>query len=131
VPYDLLGWCYEAKGDLTGAIAEFQKARAIEPVIADPLASLGRAYALQKRYPEARKVIDQLKELSIRNHVPPYNLAWIYAALGEKDQALAMLDKAYDERSWYIVLLAVDPKFENLRSDPRFADLVRRVGLPQ
>jgi tetratricopeptide (TPR) repeat protein len=131
VTYDLLGWCYETKGDLTGAIAEFQKARSIEPVIAEPLASLGQAYALQKRDPEARKVLDQLKELANRNHVPPYNVAWIYAALGEKDQALAMLEKAYDERSWYIVLLAVDPKFDSLRSDPRFTDLVRRVGLPQ
>jgi TolB-like protein/DNA-binding winged helix-turn-helix (wHTH) protein/tetratricopeptide (TPR) repeat protein len=129
--HDLLGWCYEAKGDLTGAIAEFEKARSIEPAIAEPLASLGRAYALQKRHPEVRKVLGQLKELSNRNYVPPYNVAWIYAALGEKDHALAMLEKAYDERSWYIVLLAVDPKVDNLRSDPRFANLVRRVGLPQ
>jgi TolB-like protein/Flp pilus assembly protein TadD len=131
VPHVLLGWCYEAKGDFTSAIAEFQKARAIEPTIAEPLASLGRSYALQKSYPEARKVLDQLKQLSNHNHVPPYNVAWIYAALGEKDRALTMLEKAYDERSWYIVLLAVDPKFDNLRSDPRFANLVRRVGLPQ
>jgi eukaryotic-like serine/threonine-protein kinase len=131
VPHVLLGWCYEAKGDLTGAIAEFQKARAIEPTIAEPLACLGRGHALQKSYPEARKVLDQLKQLSNRNHVPPYNLAWIYAALGEKDQAFDMLEKAYEERSWYIVLLAVDPKLDTLRSDPRFANLVRRVGLPQ
>ncbi len=131
VPYELLGWCYEAKGDLTDAIAEFQRARAIEPVIAEPLASLGRSYALQKRYAEARKILEQLKELSNRNHVPPYNVAWIYAALGEKEQALAMLEKAYDERSWYVVQLAVDPKFENLRSDQRFQALQRKVGLPQ
>jgi tetratricopeptide (TPR) repeat protein len=131
IPYDLLGWCYEAKGNFSEAAAEYEKARGIEQTIAEPLASLGRAYALQKKVPEARKVLDQLRELSRRNHVPPYNVAWIYAALGEKDQALAMLGRAYDERSWYMVALAVDPKFDNLRSDPRFADLVRRVGLPQ
>ncbi len=129
--HELLGWAYEAKALLPQAIAEFQKARQIEPNIAEPLASLGRAYALSGRVEEARRVLAQLQELSDRIHVPPYNIATIYAALGEKDRAIAELEKAYQERSWYLVWLGLDPQLDNLRSDPRFQDLVRRVGLPQ
>ena len=92
------------------AIGEYQKARQIEGGIAEPLAALGRAYALEGKDREARKVLDQLKELSSHSYVPPYNVAMIYAALGQREEALAALDKAYEERSWYPVLLAVDPK---------------------
>ncbi|MGH9775488.1 MAG: protein kinase domain-containing protein [Candidatus Acidiferrales bacterium] len=129
--YDLLGWSYEEKGRLPEAIDAYQKARRIEGAIAEPLASLGRAYALNGETAEALKVLDELKEFSKHNHVPLYNVATIYSALGDKNQAMAELEKAYEERSWYILQLAVDPKLDNLRSDPRYQDLVRRAGLPQ
>jgi len=129
--HDLLGWAYEGKGKLPEAIAEFQKARQLETTIAEPLASLGRAYALTGKVDEARKVLTELNEVSKRNHVPPYYFATIFAALGDKDQAIASLEKAYQERSWYIDWLAVDPQLDNLRDDPRFQDLRRRAGLPQ
>jgi serine/threonine protein kinase/tetratricopeptide (TPR) repeat protein len=132
VSHDLLGWCYEVKGKLPEAIAEYQRAQQIVGgAIAEPLASLGRAYALQGKKREAQKAIADLREFSNRNHVTSYYFAMIYAGLGDKDQAIAALDKAYDQRSWYVVLLAVDPKVDNLRSDPRFKELVQRVGLPQ
>ncbi len=130
VSHDLLGWSYAEKRDLSKAVSEFQKARQMEPAIAEPLASLGRAYAMQGKRTEALKVLDELKAFSNHNRVPPYNVAMIYAALGDKDQTMAALEKAYEERSWYVVLLQVDPKFDNLRSDSRFQELVRRVGLP-
>src|SRR5438132_2787307 len=129
--HDLLGWAYEGKGELTEAVAEFQKARQLETIIAEPLASLGRAYALTGKADEARKVLSELNEASKRNHVPPYYFAAIFAALGDKDRAIASLEKAYQERSWYIDWLAVDPQLDNLRGDPHFQDLRRRVGLPQ
>jgi serine/threonine protein kinase/Flp pilus assembly protein TadD len=131
VTHDLLGWSYEEKRDFSRAIREYQKARQMEPAIAEPLASIGRACALQGKKEEASKVLGELKEFSNHHHVPPYNVATIYAALDDRDQTMAALDKAYEERSWYVVLLQVDPKFANLRSDSRFQDLVRRVGLPQ
>jgi tetratricopeptide (TPR) repeat protein len=127
--YDMLGWSYEVKGQLPEAIGEFQKARQIAGTIAEPLSALGRAYALEGQVAEARKVLAELRELSKDNYVPPYNFAVIYSALGDKDQAMASLEKAFEERSWYLADLAVDPKVDNLRSDPRFADLLRRMNL--
>jgi hypothetical protein len=62
--------------------------------------------------------------------VPPLFIELIYAGLDDKDQAFAWLEKAYSERSAWISWLKVDPKFDSLRSDPRFADLMRRVGFP-
>ena len=131
VAHDELGWVYEQQHDLNKAIAEIQKARAIEAHVAEPLASLGRAYALAGRTAEARQVLDQLTKMSETDHVTPYNVATIYTALGDKDAAIAQLEKAYDERSWYLLFLAVDPQLDNLRADPRFKNLLGRVGLPQ
>jgi eukaryotic-like serine/threonine-protein kinase len=127
--YDLLGWVYQAKGQPSEAIGEFQKARQIAGTIAEPLSSLGRAYALEGKAAEARKVLVELNELSRDNWVTPYSFAVIYAALGDKDQAMASLEKAFEERSWYVTGLAVDPKVDNLRSDPRFQGLLRRTNL--
>ena len=127
--YDVLGWAYEVKGQLPEPIVEFQKARRIAGTIAEPLSSLGRAYALEGKVAEARKVLVELRELSKDNWVTPYNFAVIYSALGDKDQAMASLEKAFEERSWYVTDLAVDPKVDSLRSDPRFQDLLRRMNL--
>jgi serine/threonine-protein kinase len=129
--HEILGWAYEAKGDLTRAIGEIELARKEEPTIAEPLASLGHAYALAGRKDEARKVIEELREMSKKYHVPPYTVALVYSALNEKEAAFAELEKAWGERSWYLIDLAVDPQIDNLRDDPRFKDLLRRVGLPQ
>ena len=126
-----LGWVYEQKGEFTQAIAEFQKARQIEPDIAEPLACLGRAYALAGRASEARAVLRQLDEYSKTHWVTAYYRAFIYTALGDKGQAFAALEKAYQDRSWYVTELLVDPKLDPLRSDPRFADLLRRMNLQQ
>jgi predicted Zn-dependent protease len=81
---------------------------------------------------EAQKIIDQLKELSAHSYVAPYNLAAIYAGLGDKDQAFAWLDRAYADRSGFLAFyFRTDAHMDSLRSDPRFAELMRRVGLPQ
>jgi hypothetical protein len=83
--------------------------------------------ALEKA--EARKILDELKEQSKRRYVAPTVLAAIYGALGEKDQAFILLDKAYDEHDSILVQLKVEPIFDELRSDPRFAVLLKRLGL--
>ena len=97
--------------------------------MAEPLASLGRGFALSGQTAKARQVLDQLKKMSAKIHVTPYNVASIYAALGDKDAAFAQLEKAYQERSFYLMWLGIDPQLDNLRPDPRFQDLLRRGGL--
>jgi serine/threonine protein kinase/tetratricopeptide (TPR) repeat protein len=127
-----LGRAYEQKGRLPEAIAEFQRALELEKGNPEIWANLGHAYALTGNRAKAQKVIDHLKELSAGNYVAPFNFAVIYAGLGEKEQAFAWLNRAYADRSYYIaVYLTTDARLDGLRSDPRFADLQRRVGLPQ
>jgi serine/threonine protein kinase/tetratricopeptide (TPR) repeat protein len=127
-----LGRAYEQKGRLPEAIAEFQRALDLEKDNAEPWSSLGHAYALSGNRTEAQKMLDHLKELSAHTWVAPYNIAVIYAGLGEKDQAFAWLDRAYKDRSYYLaVYLTTDARMDSLRSDPRFGELQRRVGLPE
>jgi len=71
-----------------------------------------------------------LQELSKQRNAWPSLFAYIYAALGDKDQAFAWLDKSIDEHDLVTARLKVDARFDNLRSDPRFAEIVKRVGLP-
>ena len=71
----------------------------------------------------------QLQETAKQRYVSPYFIALVYVGLREDDQAIAWLQKAYEERHPYLVLMKVEPVFDRLQSDPRFADLVRRVGL--
>src|SRR5437870_9605824 len=94
-------------------------------------ADTGYVYAVSGKKDQALKVIDELKELSKRRYVSSYHVAMIYLGLKEKDQAFEWLENAYRERSDLLVYLKVEPRLDSLRSDPRFTDLVRRVGLPQ
>jgi DNA-binding winged helix-turn-helix (wHTH) protein/TolB-like protein/Tfp pilus assembly protein PilF len=127
--YEFLGRAYEQKGKYDEAIAAFQEGLKLRSDYTHCLGPLGRAYAVSGRQIDARKILDQLKELSGRRYVMPYHIATIYSALGDKDQAFAWLQKAYDERDDRLVLLKVDPFWDGLRSDPRYANLVRAIGL--
>jgi serine/threonine protein kinase/tetratricopeptide (TPR) repeat protein len=127
-----LGRAYEQKGQLPEAIEEFQRALDLEKDNAENWANLGHAYAMSGKVVEALKIIDHLKELSATSYIAPYNVAAIYAGLGNKDEAFAALDRAYNERSSMLALYFTnDPRMDGLRSDPRFAALVRKIGLPQ
>ena len=127
-----LGRAYEQKGKLPEAIAEFQRALELEEDNAEIWSGLGHAYALSGKRAEAQKVLEHLKAVSAHNWVAPYNIAVIYAGLGEKEQAFAFLDQAYKDRSYYLpTYLATDARIDSLRSDPRFVELRKRVGLPE
>jgi serine/threonine protein kinase/tetratricopeptide (TPR) repeat protein len=95
------------------------------------LAGLGYAYAKSGRRQEAEAVLKQWKEIEKTKYVANYWLAIVYAALGEKDAAFAELEKAYREHDWFLQRLKTDPFMDPLRGDPRFKDLVRRLGLPE
>ena len=90
---------------------------------------MGQAYAVSHQEGEARKILDQLKERSQQTYVQPMWIAVIHLGLGEKDQAFDWMQKAYEDRSAWLVYLKVDPLFDPVRGDARFADLLRRVGL--
>lgn len=123
-----LGLAYGQKGMFEEAIAEFQKARTLGDT-PETLAWLGTSYALAGKRNEAQKVIGELNELSRRRYVSSYSLAEVYATWGDKDRAFAWLEKAYQEHAFLLVYLKAEPELDSLRSDPRFADLLRRMGL--
>lgn len=92
-------------------------------------AELGHAYAVSGRRAEALKIRNELRELSRTRYVSPYDIAILHVGLGEHDQAFAWLEKSYAGRERWMVTLKVAPALDPLRSDPRFADLMWRVGL--
>ena len=81
--------------------------------------------------PADQKALDELSEQSKQNYVSPYSIAMIHFALGDKDQGFTWLEKAYEDRSQHLFWLKVDPELDLLRSDPRFAALLKRLNLPQ
>jgi len=127
-----LGWAYARQGMNEEAIAALHKARSLnlnENEWWATIAYLGHAYAKAGQREGAQKALAELQELAKRGQGSEYGLAIVYAGLGEKDQALAALERAYQMRSTYLPLLKVEPFFDSLRSDPRFTDLLRRMNL--
>ncbi len=125
-----LGQADVRKGAFTEAIAEFHRAKTLSPNITQYKGGLGHAYGRAGKTAEARKVLNEVIEQSKRRYVSWYDIAAIYAGLEEKDQAFACLQKAYEQHDAKLVNLKVAPFFDPLRSDPRFQDLLRRIGLP-
>lgn len=128
VSHVLLGRCYEQTGKPKEAVAAFEKARQVENSIPEVLAALGHGYAVAGRRAEALKIIRELQERSKKEFVPSYAIATIYTGLGMKEQAIQYLIKSFEEGSFYMIHLKVEPILDPLRADPRFSDVVRRVG---
>jgi TolB-like protein/Tfp pilus assembly protein PilF len=129
--HDCLGSAYLAKGNYGKAIAECQRATTGSGNDLLRATGLGRAYARAGRTAKAQEVLQRLRSESERRYVPPYFLATVYAALGEKDEAFTWLEKAYDVRDTNLTWLKVDDAVDPLRSDARFRELFSRIGLPQ
>jgi len=127
----ILVWAYEQKGMYQEAMAELSRARTISspPDWSWLVAEIGCIHAFTGNRDGAEKTIDDLKGRASKEYLDPGLIAYIYIALGDKDQAFVWLDKAYQERSGLLGWLQIEPKFAPLRSDPRYADLVRRMGL--
>lgn len=123
-----LGRTYTLKGDYENAVKELKKA---ESLYDDPQVQmlLARTYVWMKKPEEARKILDKMTALSKQKYVSPYYLAEIHTGLGEKDKAFELLEKALEMREGPMVYLKVEPFFRELHGDPRFANLVARVGL--
>jgi TolB-like protein/Flp pilus assembly protein TadD len=123
-----LALAYEQKGALVKAIAEMEKAYELDKD-QDALAQLGHMYAVAGRTTDARRVLRELAELSRKRYVSAYNIAVLYAGLGETDEAFRWFDKVEQDRSEWFAAFNVDPRLSALHSDPRFKRILRKVGL--
>jgi len=126
-----LGFAYRLKREYDAAITEFKRSLEIDREDSYALSQLAHTYGLIGQKDEARKLIEQLKGLAKRQYVLPSDIAASYAGLGDKTLAFAWLEKGYTDRDDGMCFLKIDPTWDPLRSDPRFADLLRRIGLPQ
>ena len=125
-----LGRAYQQKKMYPEAIDEFNKTDDALPGWAVTLAGTGNAYGEWGHQAEAKQVLVRLNEMSRGKYVTPYGVALVYAGMDDNNQAFAWLNKAYEGRNHWLVWLNRDPRWDRLRSDPRFADLKKRVGLP-
>jgi urea ABC transporter urea binding protein len=126
--HDYLGAAYLRQGQVAEALGEIRKSRQLDDV---PwyLARLAAAQAVAGNQGEARTLLKELQELSKRRQVTPECYFLVYAGLGDKDRAFEWLQRMVDVRSQYPLRLKVDPTFDSLRADPRFADWLRRLKL--
>ena len=127
-----LGRTYEQQNKLPDALAAFENARKLDQDHAEIWSALGHAYAVSGNRADAQKVLDRLQDPKALSYVAPYNVAIVYAGLGNSDQTFAWLDRAYQQRSYYLpVYLTTDARLDGLHADPRFVALRRRIGLPE
>jgi tetratricopeptide (TPR) repeat protein len=126
----LLSYVYVQKEMYPEAIGMLEKLYERDKSLA--AAPLGFAYARSGRKPEALKVLEDMREMSMSKdvHLPPQETAIVYIGLGDKDVAFAWLEKSYAEHFATLIFLTTDPIYDSLRSDTRFADLARRLNLP-
>ncbi|HET6889955.1 MAG TPA: winged helix-turn-helix domain-containing protein [Pyrinomonadaceae bacterium] len=139
--HSVLGNAYLQRGQFDNAMAEYQKvlelSKGATPVETSMKAIIAHAYAKSGKRGKARKLLNELlapsarsKETTLAVGLIPHLVAEIYGALGQKDDAFGWLNRAYEQHDMQMVSLKVNPTVDPLRSDPRFAELVRRVGLP-
>ena len=124
-----VGLAYAQKGMYDDAIAEFQKAVSLSGGSGLMKAELANVYGVAGKRAEAEQILEELKQSARQRSGSGYLFALIYAGLGDTDKAFESLEQAYEERAEFLVYLNVDPRMQGLRSDPRFADLIRRMGL--
>jgi Tfp pilus assembly protein PilF len=123
---------YEGLGRQARAVLEYQQAVELSERDSDAMAGLAHAYAVMGKRAEAGKILSELKRQSRVTYVSPYMIAVIYSGLGHNDNAFQFLEKAYQGRSPDIAyFIKAGLRIDTLRSDPRFRDLLRRIGLPK
>ena len=127
----LLGRVYMAQGMPDRAVGELERARAITGPRPDVITPHAYVLARSGRQLEARAMVDELRRSSQPGDPAPMRIAFLHIGLGETDRAFEWLDKAIDARDWQVALLNIEPAFDTLRSDRRFAALIERVGLPR
>jgi tetratricopeptide (TPR) repeat protein len=126
--HSFAGSAYIDSGKFTKAVAEARRARKLFDGSSQPIAFEGYALAKLGKPAETRAVLEELLKLSTQRYITPYHIAHVYNGLNDRDETLAWLERAYEQRRPRMVFLKVEPKWNNLRDDPRFQDLMRRLG---
>jgi tetratricopeptide (TPR) repeat protein len=129
VAHRFLGQVYEQNTMYDAAIVELRRAAELSNNNPIDLGALGHVYATSGQHKLALQILEELHRLSAKRYVSGYEFALIYAGLGDQDKAVYWLDGAFREHSTWMLHLKVDPRLDLLRSDPRFQELLRRVGL--
>jgi serine/threonine-protein kinase len=128
-PHMAAGYAYLAERRLSEAITEFERSRALAADATLTLSGLAAAQARSGNRAEAMKLLAQLQKMKSERYVAPFDIAVVYVALGERDQAFDWLEKAYQDQSEMMLFLDMYEPLDDLHADPRFRDLVRRVGI--
>jgi DNA-binding winged helix-turn-helix (wHTH) protein/TolB-like protein/Tfp pilus assembly protein PilF len=131
VPHMTAGMCHYARSEFPDAIQEYSKALSMNPESTYAQAGLGMCSARSGRRSEALQAIEKLKAMANNTYVSPAYIGLVYQALGDTDSEFTWYAKAYDDRAEWLLWLTVDPIYDNQRNDPRFRDLVKRVGVAQ
>jgi tetratricopeptide (TPR) repeat protein len=131
VTYWILGLLLRKIGRHELAITEGEKGVKLSGGSSLMRAALAQTLAGAGRTKKAIQILDDLTKLTKQKYVSPYFLAGIHVGLGEIGRAIEYLEKSYEEQSHWLIYLHIDPSMDELRSEPRFQDLLRRVGLPQ
>ena len=129
LPHLTAGMCLSVKGQYGAAVEEFQRARAMNPESTSAQGGLGVSYAKAGNTVAARKVLQEMEDASKKGYVSPAYIALVYDALGDRNAEFADFAKAYDDQSEYLLWLTIDPLLDDVRGDPRFEQLLRRVGV--
>jgi tetratricopeptide (TPR) repeat protein len=124
------GWAFLGEGQLDSAVVAMRSAASLSKHLPFADAALAHALAKNGKTAEARQLLESLLQRSLRGYVSAYDVAIVYAGLGENDQAIDWLRKAMGERSMFVVHLTWDARLDGLRQDPRFAELVKQLALP-
>jgi tetratricopeptide (TPR) repeat protein len=127
-PYWIRGMAYQQKNMLDSAIKDYQEALKRSPGNPNFLAALGNVYALIGNTAEARKALDTLL-VQNKEYPIPFFIALVYAGLNDKQNALQWLEKAVEQRSGSVRYLKMEPRLRNLRNEPRYSALMKKVGL--
>jgi len=126
----VLDFAYAQKGLFAEALTDIENWRRVDDT-PWPWAAEAYVYARSGQQDQARRALKKFEEVNRRQQMDLWAISGAYAALGNKDQAFALLEKAYSQHSNALIVLKVEPGYDPLRSDPRFQDLLRRVGLAQ
>jgi Tfp pilus assembly protein PilF len=129
--YDWLGMAYILLEEFDNSIEVYEKSAALSGRLAEILGGLGHAYGIAGRKKEAKQILDELNNYTLNYFIPPVQIAFVYAGLGEDDKVFEMLERAYKERSWELIFMREEPWFDYLREDNRFKEFVTRLKFPK